>query len=164
MMRVVVADDYAVVRTSIRAELQAAGIEVVGEAADGEEALSLVERLRPDVLVLDMEMPKLNGVEVARRLRKRGEQRGFGPRILVLSAYNNPAHILELLEAGAIGYVLKDEALETIVLAVQAAAHGHPWFSPSIAGKILLAPIPPTLPYNPVSPRPNTPPYPINMD
>jgi len=156
-MRVVVADDYAVVRTSIRNELQAAGIEVVGEAADGEEALSLVERLRPDVLVLDMEMPKLNGVQVARCLRERGKQRDFRPRILVLSAYNNAAHILELLEAGAIGYVLKDEALESIVLAVQAAAHGHPWFSPSIAGNIRLTLTSPTSLSDTASPRPNIP-------
>ena len=131
-MRVVLVDDYALVRSSIRKELQAAGIEVVGEAADGEEALSLVERLRPDVLVLDVEMPKLNGVEVARRLQKRGGPRSSFPRILVLSAYNNEGYMRGLLDAGATGYVLKDEALETIVLAVQAAAHGLPWFSPSV--------------------------------
>ncbi len=154
-MRVVIADDYAVVRTSIRNELQAAGIEVVGEAADGEEALVLVERLRPDVLVLDMEMPKLNGLEVARHLRERGDQRGFHPRVLVLSAYNYAAHILGLLEAGAVGYVLKDEALETIVLAVQAAARGQQWFSPGIARKIPLAPT------SPASPRTVAPAWPM---
>ncbi len=131
-MRVVLVDDYPIVRSSIRKELQAAGIEVVGEAADGEEALSLVERLRPDVLVLDVEMPKLNGVEVARRLQKRNGPRCSFPRILALSAYNNEGYMRGLLDAGATGYVLKDEALETIVLAVQAAAHGLPWFSPSV--------------------------------
>jgi len=131
-MRVVLVDDYPLVRTSIRNELQAAGIEVVGEAGDGEEALSLVERLCPDVLVLDVEMPKLNGVEVARRLRAKGKQRDHPPRILALSAHNNEGYILGLLDAGAIGYVLKDEALETIVLAVQTTARGQPWLSPSI--------------------------------
>ncbi len=132
MMRVVLVDDYPPVRSSIRNELQAAGIEVVGEAADGEEALCLVERLRPDVLVLDVEMPKLNGVEVARHLKEIGEQGHHPPRILALSAYNNEGYILGLLDAGALGYVLKDEALETIVLAVQATARGQSWLSPSV--------------------------------
>jgi DNA-binding NarL/FixJ family response regulator len=136
MMRVVLVDDYPVVRSSIRKELQAAGIEVVGEAADGEEALSLVERLRPDVLVLDVEMPKLNGVEVARYLRANSQHRGHLPHILALSAYNNEGYILGLLDAGATGYVLKDEALETIVLAVQTTARGLPWFSPSAGAKV----------------------------
>ncbi len=132
MMRVVLVDDYPPVRSSIRNELQAAGIEVVGEAADGEEALCLVERLRPDVLVLDVEMPKLNGVEVARHLREIGRQGNHLPRILALSAYNNEGYILGLLDAGALGYVLKDEALEAIVLAVQATARGQSWLSPSV--------------------------------
>jgi DNA-binding NarL/FixJ family response regulator len=131
-MRVVLVDDYPPVRSSIRNELQAAGIEVVGEASDGEEALCLVERLRPDVLVLDVEMPKLNGVEVARHLKANGRRGHHLPRILALSAYNNEGYILGLLDAGALGYVLKDEALETIVLAVQATARGQPWLSPSV--------------------------------
>ena len=136
MMRVVLVDDYPPVRSSIRNELQAAGIEVVGEAADGEEALCLVERLRPDVLVLDVEMPKLNGVEVARHLREIGKQGNHLPHILALSAYNNEGYILGLLDAGALGYVLKDEALETIVLAVQATARGQSWLSPSVVPMI----------------------------
>jgi DNA-binding NarL/FixJ family response regulator len=135
-MRVLLVDDYPLVRASIRNELQAAGIEVVGEAADGEEALCLVERLRPDVLVLDVEMPKLNGVEVARHLKAKGKQRDHPPRILALSAYNNEGYILGLLDAGAMGYVLKDEALETIVLAVQTTARGQPWLSPSVVPMI----------------------------
>ena len=131
-MRVVLVDDYPIVRASICRELQAAGIEVVGEAGDGEEALSLVERLQPDVLVLDVEMPKLNGVEVARYLRATGRLRDNRLHILALSAYNTDSYVQGLLDAGATGYVLKDEALETIVAAVQSAARGQPWFSPSV--------------------------------
>jgi DNA-binding NarL/FixJ family response regulator len=135
-MRVVLVDDYPLVRASIRRELQAAGIEVVGEAGDGEEALLLVERLKPDVLVLDVEMPKLNGVEVARLLRARGRLRDNLLHILALSAYNTESYVQGLLDAGATGYVLKDEALETIVPAVQSAARGQAWFSPSVLTRL----------------------------
>jgi DNA-binding NarL/FixJ family response regulator len=132
MIRVLLADDHPVVRAGIRNELQAAGIQVVGEAASGEQALRLVEELQPDVLVLDVEMPGLNGVEVARRLRERHP----ALPILVLSAYDHAAYVFGLLEAGATGYVLKDEALETIVMAVEGAVKGEMWLSPRVAAKV----------------------------
>ena len=132
-IRVVLADDHPVVRAGIRNELLAAGIQVIGEATNGEDALHLAETLQPDVLVLDVEMPGLSGLEVTRRLRAR---QGIPP-ILVLSAYSHDAYVLGLLEAGATGYVLKDEALETIVMAVQAAARGKPWLSPEVAAKVM---------------------------
>jgi len=131
-LRVVLADDHPVVRAGIRNELQAAGIKVLGEATDGEETLRLVERLQPDVLVLDVEMPGLNGLEVTRCLR---ETQPALP-ILVLSAYDHNSYVFGLLEAGATGYVLKDEALETIVMAVRRAARGEMWLSPRVAAKV----------------------------
>jgi len=131
-LRVVLADDHPVVRAGIRNELRAVGIEVVGEASDGEETLRLVERLRPEVLVLDVEMPGLNGLEVTRRLR---ETQPALP-ILVLSAYDHNSYVFGLLEAGATGYVLKDEALETIVMGVRRAARGEMWLSPRVAAKV----------------------------
>jgi len=131
-IRVVLADDHPVVRAGIRNELQAAGIQVIGEAANGEETLRLVERLRPDVVVLDVEMPGLNGLEVTRRLR--ASQSALP--ILVLSAHDHNSYVFGLLEAGAMGYVLKDEALEVIVMAVQAAAQGEAWLSPKVAAKV----------------------------
>jgi len=132
-LRVVLADDHPVVRAAVRNELQASGIRVIGEAANGEDTLRLAERLQPDVLVLDIEMPGLNGLAVARRLR---ENRSTVP-ILVLSAYSHDVYVFGLLEAGATGYILKDEALETIVMAVRAAARGEPWFSPKVAAQVI---------------------------
>ncbi len=137
-IRVVLADDHPVVRAGIRNELLAAGIRVVGEAVNGEEVQGLVERLHPEVVVLDVEMPGLNGLEVARRLRSRREAQSAAPvSILVLSAFDQEAYIFGLLDAGASGYVLKDEALETIVQAVQTVARGEPWLSPRVLAKVI---------------------------
>jgi len=137
-IRVVLADDHPVVRAGIRNELVAAGIDVVGEATTGEMVPGLVENLQPEVLVLDVEMPGLNGLQVARRLRERQEELSSQPvYILVLSAYDHEAYVFGLLDAGATGYVLKDEALETIVQAVQTVARGEPWLSPRAMAKII---------------------------
>jgi DNA-binding NarL/FixJ family response regulator len=137
-IRVVLADDHPVVRAGIRQELVAAGIDVVGEATTGEMVEGLVATLQPEVLVLDVEMPGLNGLEVARRLRERQERLSVQPvYILVLSAYDHEAYVFGLLDAGATGYVLKDEALETIVQAVQTAARGEPWLSPRAMAKVV---------------------------
>jgi DNA-binding NarL/FixJ family response regulator len=137
-IRVVLADDHPVVRAGIRNELLAAGIKVVGEAVNGEEVQALVERLHPEVVVLDVEMPGLNGLEVARRLRARQAAQSTAPvSILVLSAFDQEAYVFGLLDAGATGYVLKDEALETVVQAVQTVARGEPWLSPRVLAKVI---------------------------
>jgi DNA-binding NarL/FixJ family response regulator len=121
-IRVVLADDHPVVRSGIRNLLErAAGIQVVGEASDGEEALDLVSRKTPDVLLLDMELPKKRGVEVARELSNRRSP----TRILVLSAYDDKQYILELLSNGAAGYLTKEEVPEVIVEAVRGVARGE---------------------------------------
>ena len=138
VIHVVLADDHPVVRAGIRNELMASGIQVVGEAVNGEEVQQLVERLHPEVVVLDVEMPGLNGLEVARRLRARQQAQLDPPvSILVLSAHDQEAYIFGLLDAGAAGYVLKDEALETIVQAVQTVARGAPWLSPRVMAKVI---------------------------
>ena len=134
-IRVVLADDHPVVREGIRNLLErASDVVVVAEASDGEEALRLAEELAPDVLLLDMEMPGVTGVEVARRLRAAGSP----VRVLALSAYDDEQYIFGLLEAGAAGYLLKDEAMETIVAAVRGVARGEEgWLSRAVAEKVM---------------------------
>jgi len=134
IIRVLLADDHPVVRAGIRAELDGAGgIEVVGEASTGDEALRLVEELCPDVLVLDVVMPGMDGVEATRVLRESHPDL----RILALSAYDENECVFGILKAGANGYVLKEEALDTIVEAIRAASRGESWLSPKVATKVI---------------------------
>ncbi len=133
-IRVVIADDHAIMRVGIRNILsRSSEICVVGEASNGAEAIQLVGELSPDVLILDMEMPVMDGVEVARRL-----QTNKSPvRILVLSAYDDRQYILEMLNMGAAGYLIKDEAPEVIVDAVQGIANGEKgWISRKAAVRL----------------------------
>jgi DNA-binding NarL/FixJ family response regulator len=132
--RVLLADDHPIVRAGIRNLLERAqGIQVVGEASGGEEALLLVNELAPDVLLLDMEMPDLKGVEVAQRLRASNSP----VRILALSAYDDRQYILELLSSGAAGYLVKEEVPETIIEAVRGVARGEQgWVSRRVASQM----------------------------
>jgi DNA-binding NarL/FixJ family response regulator len=133
-IRVVLADDHPVVRTGIRNLLsKSPDIEVVGEASNGTEALQLCADLKPNVLLLDMEMPGLKGVEVAQRMR--GTNTGVS--ILALSAYDDKQYILELLESGAAGYLTKEEAPETIIDAIRGVAQGEQgWVSRRVAAQM----------------------------
>jgi DNA-binding NarL/FixJ family response regulator len=133
-IRVVLADDHPVVRSGIRNLLEkASGIEVVGEASDGKEALEMAVEMQPDILLLDMEMPKIKGVEVAKKLNETGSP----VRILVLSAYDDKQYILELLANGAAGYLTKEEAPEAIVEAVRGVARGEQgWVSRRVGDHI----------------------------
>lgn len=134
-IRVVLADDHPVVRAGIRNLLEkVVDIEVVGEASTGSEALSLVEQVGPDVLLLDMELPDIKGTEVAQKL-----QTGGSPvKILALSAYDDGVYIRELLALGAAGYLIKEEAPETIVEAVRGVAYGEQgWVSRRIAAQMV---------------------------
>jgi DNA-binding NarL/FixJ family response regulator len=154
MIRVVLVDDHPVVRAGMRLVLDGAGdVVVVGEGASGADALRLVAEHRPNVLVLDVNLPDVSGVEVTRRLRERGR----APAILVLTVHDDRATIFRLLKAGANGYVLKDEALESLVGAVHATARGESWLSPIVAQQVVRQAIgqadapspPPPLPLTP---------------
>jgi DNA-binding NarL/FixJ family response regulator len=130
-IRVVLADDHPITRAGIKRFLdKAEDIEVVGEASTGEQALVLVEELSPDVLLLDMELPDLKGVTVAKRLK----EGGLPVHILALSTYNNKQYIFGLLSIGAAGYLTKEEVPETIVEAVRGVARGEQgWVSRKVA-------------------------------
>jgi DNA-binding NarL/FixJ family response regulator len=131
---VVLADDHALVRTAIRQLLErAADIEVVAEANNGIQALRLVDELSPDVLLLDMEMPGLNGVEVARKLRAAGSP----VQILALSAYDDKEYIQNMLADGAAGYITKEEAPQILLEAVRGVARGEVgWVSGRVASRM----------------------------
>lgn len=126
-IRVILADDHPVVRTGIRALLERADdILVVAEVGKGDEVFALVKQLNPDVLLLDMEMPGLTGVEVAMRLK----EDAAAVRVLALSAYDDEQYIRNLLLNGAAGYLTKEEAAEGIIDAVRGVARGEEgWFS-----------------------------------
>jgi DNA-binding NarL/FixJ family response regulator len=133
-IKVVVAEDNTIIRLGIRKLLnKSQEIEVTGEATNGMEALQLVREAEPDILLLDVEMPGMNGIEVARTLKK-----NISPtRILVLSAYDDHQYIREMLLNGASGYLLKDEAPERIIEAVKGVAHGETgWVSPQVEARL----------------------------
>jgi DNA-binding NarL/FixJ family response regulator len=135
-IRVLLVDDHPIVLTGIRAELEKeADIVVAGEAHTGKACLDLVEKLEPGVLLLDMALPELDGLDVATRLRKTHPQ----VRVLVFSAYADDALVFGALKAGAAGYLLKEDAPEMIASAVRAVASGKGWFSPEIAAKVAAA-------------------------
>lgn len=134
MTTVVVVDDHPVVRAGMRALLESArDLNVLAEGATGAEALDLVASRRPDVLVLDVNLPDLSGLEVARRLQTRGDPTA----ILILTVRDDRQTIFELLESGAAGYVLKDEAPERLVHAVRVVARGESWLSPAVAREVI---------------------------
>lgn len=132
-IRVLLADDHPALRVGLRVLLeQAPDVAVVGEAGDGREALEQIETLQPDVVVLDCQLPEIDGTEVAAEVRRRG----LITRILALSAYKDEKYVRGMMRAGAVGYLLKEEAPRVIVAAVQAAARGESWFSPEVAAKV----------------------------
>jgi two-component system, NarL family, response regulator LiaR len=131
---VVIVDDHPIVRAGMRAILSTgADITIVGEGENGADALRLVGELCPDVLALDVQLPDVNGLEVTRRLRAQGKKTA----ILILTIHTDHETVFGLLEAGAVGYVLKDEAPETLVSAVRAAGRGESWFSPAVASQVV---------------------------
>lgn len=133
-IRVIIADDHHLVRQGIRALLEKAeDIEVVGEAEDGQEAVELVERLAPDVLVLDIAMPRLNGSQAVGRVRALG----VATQVVVLSMYSEETLVRQALRNGAKGYLLKQSVAEELLLAVRAASQGEIYLSPAISGSVV---------------------------
>ena len=135
LIRVLLADDHSLVRAGIRALLQQIeGVLVVAEASDGRTALQLIERERPNVALLDITMPALNGLEVAARVAKTFPQ----VRVLLLSMHANDEYVRQALQAGAAGYLLKEAAVSELEVAVKAVARGDAYLSPAAAKRVLM--------------------------
>ena len=127
---ILLADDHTIVRQGIRSLLDAQeGIEVVGEAEDGRQAVEKAKELVPDIVVIDITMPNLNGIEATRQIKKINDK----IRILVLTVHDNEEYVHQILQAGASGYLLKESAVSDLVSAINAVKKGDIFLSPSIS-------------------------------
>ncbi|TXK52203.1 response regulator transcription factor [Pontibacter qinzhouensis] len=130
------ADDHTIVRNGIRSLLEdLADVEIVGEAQDGAEAIEKVKELAPDVLMIDIAMPVMNGIEAASQISKQHP----GTKCLMLSMHNNEDYILKSVEAGAFGYLLKDTTRDEMVRALRTVASGEKYYSPSVSNIIIAS-------------------------
>ncbi len=133
-IRLVLADDHAVVRAGTRELLERQpDLNIVGEAADGEEAVRLAHELQPDVVVMDVRMPKVSGVEATRRIKVECPE----VRVLVLTAHDDDEYVFALLQAGASGYLLKTAELDELVRAIRTVSAGQSALAPIVAGKVV---------------------------
>jgi two-component system response regulator NreC len=133
-LRVLLADDHSIVRRGLRSLIETQpDLKVVAEAGDGLEALKLCDEHQPDAVILDVAMPKLNGIEVAERLQKLHRP----PSVLILSMHADESYIIRALAAGARAYLLKDATDEDLIPALRAVAAGKPFFSPSVTGVLI---------------------------
>jgi DNA-binding NarL/FixJ family response regulator len=133
-IRLLIVDDHPIVRDGLRGVFTGdPGFEVVGEAANGVEALARVGHTPPDVVLMDLRMPEMGGVEAIRRLRAEAP----GVRVLVLTTYDTDSDVLPAVEAGATGYLLKDAPRDELLRAVRAAAKGESVLSPAVAGRLM---------------------------
>jgi DNA-binding NarL/FixJ family response regulator len=133
MIRVLIADDQALFREGLRAVLVAKGVDVVGEASNGVEAVELAERLAPDVVLMDLRMPILDGIAASRRIQ--GLVRP--PRVVALTTFDDDASVFEALRAGALGYLLKDAPSARLIEAIELAARGQSLLEPAVAAKVV---------------------------
>ncbi len=132
-IRVIIADDHEVVRKGIREYLEdEPDMEVVGEARDGQEALAQVEAVRPDVVILDIQMPNVSGVEATTRIRAQHPD----VKVLIMTAYDSDPYIFALLKAGASGYLLKTAGPDDLVRAVRVVKRGQSWLGPEVARRV----------------------------
>ncbi|MFI9595047.1 response regulator [Nonomuraea sp. NPDC052265] len=133
-IRLIIADDHPVVRDGIRGMFAAdPGFEVLGEAGDGAQAVDLARVLEPDVILMDLRMPTMDGVTAIKKLA----ELGLAARVLVLTTYDTDRDVIPAIEAGATGYVLKDTAPDELIRAVRTAARGEAVLSPSVATRLL---------------------------
>jgi two-component system response regulator NreC len=129
-IHILLADDHAVMRTGLRLVLERqADFEVIGEASDGREAVALTEQHHPEVVVMDVTMPNLNGIEAARQISTANPQTG----IVMLSMHSDEAYVLRALKAGAKGYLLKESAESDLISAIRAVSAGKAFFSPAVS-------------------------------
>jgi len=136
MTRIVIADDQALFREGLRTLLSTRpDMEVVGEAANGDDAVALVERLRPGVVLMDLRMPKVDGIQATARLRDRCPE----IPVLVLTTFDDDANLFGALRAGAAGYLLKDVSSETLVSAIHAATRGESFLQSTVTGRVVAA-------------------------
>ena len=134
MVRILLAEDHTIVRKGLRALLEdEPGMEVVGEAQDGREAVEKAGELRPDVVVMDISMPSLNGLEATRQITKRLPE----VKVLILTVHTSEEYIFQILRAGASGYVVKNAAPAELVSAIRAVHRGDSFLSPSISQKVI---------------------------
>lgn len=133
-IKILVADDHTIVRQGLKLILSAqADLQVVGEAANGREAVELAEKLRPDIVLLDVAMPELNGIEATRKMMESNSR----IRILVLSMHKEAVYVREILRAGARGYILKDAIDTELLSAVRSVARGDGYISPAVSGALI---------------------------
>jgi DNA-binding NarL/FixJ family response regulator len=134
MLRILLADDHQLFRDGLRTLLgQQADMEVVGEAIDGPSAVDAAGRLRPDILLMDISMSGLNGIEATRRIL--GD--GLATRVIMLSMHANQRYVTESLRAGAMGYVLKDSAISELLAAIRTVSRGQRYLSPMLADRVI---------------------------
>ena len=135
---VLIADDQAMVRAGFAAVLAAQpGIEVLGQASDGVEAVALAHELRPDVVVMDVRMPHRNGIEATRALQTPPRSSDYVPRVLMLTTFDIDEYVYEALRAGAAGFLLKDAPPEQLVDAIRVVASGEALLAPSITRRVI---------------------------
>src|SRR5271155_3276141 len=133
-IRILLADDHAVVRQGFKMILgEQADMEIVGEAGNGREALQLAESLKPDLVVMDVAMPELNGIEATRRMIDVAPH----ARVVALSMHKDSVYVREILRAGARGYLLKDSVAGDLVCAIRAVANGEGYISPAVSNAVL---------------------------
>jgi len=134
MTRILLADDHGVVRQGLRAVLaRDASFEVIGESGDGREAVRLADALQPDVVIMDISMPQLNGIEAAKQIVKANPR----THIIILSVHSDETYLMRALQAGVKGYLLKESAEEDLIRAVRMVAQGKPFFSPAVTSALL---------------------------
>jgi len=149
-LRIIIADDHVMVRQGLKALLEREKYKVVGEASDGLEALQLAKSLRPDVCLLDIAMPNLNGMDCAREVLREAPN----TRVIILTMHAEDHYVLAALRSGAAGYVVKSRAAADLLLAIREVLRGHFYLSPGVSGAVVTAYLAKgELPADPLTPR-----------